>query len=430
MKKKIAFHTFGCKLNFSETSSILRQFIEKDYHVVDMSEVADIYVINTCTVTDNAEKKCITAIKQAKKRNPDARIAVIGCFSQVNASEIANIGGVDIIMGNVDKFDLQQKIEELGEPHSPEIYNQSINKETKFIPSFSANDRTRSFFKVQDGCDYFCTYCAIPHARGRSRSDTIKNTVETAKAIAAKGIKEIVLTGINLGEFGKNNDENLLMLIKELEKIKNIQRIRISSIEPNLINEKLIEFMSHSQTFLPHFHIPLQSGSNTVLKAMNRKYTRELFADKVEKIRKLIPHCCIACDIIVGFPGETDAHFTETSDFLKQTPISYAHVFSYSERKHTASQHIFPKIPAKTIKERSKSLHLFSEEKKMEFYRQNIGYEARVLWESDTENGFMYGFSDNYLRVKTKFNPILINEINNIHLTIIDSDGIFIWNQE
>lgn len=429
MKKKIAFSTFGCKLNFTETSQISRDFVEKGFSLVDFKEDADIYVINTCTVTENAEKKCKAAIKQALKRNPNAKIAVVGCFSQLNPSEIIAIKGVDVVLGNSDKFNLIKYIESLENKDMPVIQNSDISKDKKFAPSYSLNDRTRSFFKVQDGCDYFCSYCAIPYARGRSRSETIEKTIEIAKNICNSGIKEIVLTGINLGDFGKKNGESFLQLLQELEKLEKLQRIRISSIEPDLLTKDIITLVANSKVILPHFHIPLQSGSNSILYAMKRKYTTSLFADRVSMIREILPNSCIACDVIVGFPGENDVHFEETYNFIQKTDLSYAHVFTYSERPDTIAKNIFPKISDKIKKERSIKLHKLSTEKKNEFYKKNIGYQATVLWESDVENGYIYGFTDNYIRVKTIFNPILINEIKKVHLTTIDTDGVFLWNE-
>ncbi len=426
MKKKIAFSTFGCKLNFAETSEISRNIQKNNFELVDYKEFADVYVINTCTVTANADKKCKTAIKQALHRNPNAKIAVMGCLSQLKASEISKIDGVDLVFGNTDKFLLPDFLENLNKNEHAEIYNHDILKEERFIPSYSITSRTRSFFKIQDGCDYFCTYCAIPFARGRSRSDTVANTIKTANEIGQTKIKEVVLTGINIGDFGKHHNENFYQLITQLEKVEGIERYRISSIEPDLLTDEIIAFVHDSVKFMPHFHIPLQSGNNRILKLMHRKYTRELFAERVMKIKDLMPDCCVACDVIVGFPSETDEEFNDTLQFLGQLDISYIHVFTYSPRPNTLSLKIDEKVSEKEKKSRSQLLHRLSEEKKLTFYRSNIGKTVKVLWESDVQNGFMFGFTDNYIRVKTSYDPSLVNEIKTIHLENMDSDGIFL----
>ena len=360
--KKIAFQTFGCKLNFSETSCIAKSFIKEGFDTVDFKEHADIYVINSCTVTGNAEKKCKTAIKQAHKRNPDAKIAVIGCFSQLRPEELSVFEGVDLVLGNKEKFSLPehlQKLEKKDKAHTL-VAAGDLKRDYDFFPSYSSGDRTRSFLKVQDGCDYFCSFCTIPHARGRSRSDSIENTVKIAKEIAETDIKEVILTGVNVGDFGKHQNEKLIDLLKELDKIDGIERIRISSIEPELLSHEIIEFVASSKKFLPHFHIPLQSGSDELLKAMKRKYNTALFSERISTIKKYIPDCMIAVDVIVGFPGETDEHFNETCDFVKHNDISYAHVFSYSERPGTLAAKIKEKTPKNTIRERSRKLQKLS----------------------------------------------------------------------
>jgi len=426
MKKKIAFSTFGCKLNFAETSEISRNIQKKNFELVDYKEFADVYVINTCTVTANADKKCKTAIKQALHRNPKAKIAVMGCLSQLKALEISEIDGVDLVLGNTDKFLLPDFLDNLNKNEHAEIYNHDILKEAQFIPSYSITSRTRSFFKIQDGCDYFCTYCAIPFARGRSRNDTIANTIKIANEIGQTKIKEVVLTGINIGDFGKHHNESFYQLITQLEKVNGIERYRISSIEPDLLTNEIIGFVSNSVKFMPHFHIPLQSGNNRILKLMHRKYPRELFAERVIKIKELMPDCCVACDVIVGFPSETNEEFNDTLQFLGQLDISYIHVFTYSPRPNTLALKIDEKVSEKEKKTRSQLLHQLSEEKKLTFYKSNIGKTVKVLWESDVQNGFMFGFTDNYIRVKTTYDPSLVNEIKTIRLENMDSDGIFL----
>jgi len=426
MKKKIAFSTFGCKLNFAETSEISRNIQKKNFELVDYKEFADVYVINTCTVTANADKKCKTAIKQALHRNPKAKIAVMGCLSQLKALEISEIDGVDLVLGNTDKFLLPDFLDNLNKNEHAEIYNHDILKEAQFIPSYSITSRTRSFFKIQDGCDYFCTYCAIPFARGRSRNDTIANTIKIANEIGQTKIKEVVLTGINIGDFGKHHNESFYQLITQLEKVNGIERYRISSIEPDLLTNEIIGFVNNSVKFMPHFHIPLQSGNNRILKLMHRKYPRELFAERVIKIKELMPDCCVACDVIVGFPSETNEEFNDTLQFLGQLDISYIHVFTYSPRPNTLALKIDEKVSEKEKKTRSQLLHQLSEEKKLTFYKSNIGKTVKVLWESDVQNGFMFGFTDNYIRVKTTYDPSLVNEIKTIRLENMDSDGIFL----
>ncbi len=432
MKQKVAFQTFGCKLNFAETSQISRQFIENGFEIADFKGNADVYVINTCTVTSIAEKKCKTAIRSAIKRNPDAKVAVIGCFSQLKASEIQGIEGVDIILGNNEKYRLLEMLtnhKNNTEESCAYCDVKQMEKSDAFIPSYSSGDRTRSFLKIQDGCDYFCTYCAIPFARGRSRSDTVENIVKSAQTIAGEGLKEIILTGVNIGDFGKQNNENFFQLIQALDKVEGIERYRISSIEPDLLTDAIIEFVSKSNKFLPHFHIPLQSGSNKILKMMKRHYQRELFADSIHKIKSLMPDACIAADVITGFPGETDEDFQDTFDFIEALPISYLHVFTYSERPDTIAAHLEGKVPVNIRRERSKALQILSDQKKHDFYMQNIGLTKKVLFESDIHHGFIYGFTDNYIRVKTKSNKNLINKVCEINLKTLDTEGVF-YNDE
>ncbi|MFA6199916.1 MAG: tRNA (N(6)-L-threonylcarbamoyladenosine(37)-C(2))-methylthiotransferase MtaB [Bacteroidales bacterium] len=409
--KKVAFHTLGCKLNFAESSDLARTFTQNGYEQVSSKEFADVYIVNTCTVTQVAEKKCRNAIRQANHINSDAIIAVIGCFAQLEPQEIAKIEGVDIILGNADKHKLFEYIsnKEVFAEHWNNV--EDIANVKEFVPSYSSNDRTRSFLKIQDGCDYFCTYCAIPYARGRSRSETIENTILKAKELEKEGKKEVVLTGVNIGDFGKHNNETFFDLIKELDKIEHIERYRISSIEPNLITNDIIDFVKQSRSFLPHFHIPLQAGTNLLLERMKRKYNRELFAQRINYINQVMPNAFIAADIIVGFPGETDEEFNSTIEFINSLPLAALHVFTYSERPNSLAINFDGKVPINIRKKRSLVLQDISNNKKKEFYKTNIDYNAKVLWESDNEKGMMFGFSDNYIRVARKFEEKYINAI-------------------
>ncbi|MDT8393646.1 MAG: tRNA (N(6)-L-threonylcarbamoyladenosine(37)-C(2))-methylthiotransferase MtaB [Bacteroidales bacterium] len=419
--KRIAFQTFGCKLNFAETSTIARQMKEEGFEVVGHKEEADVYVINSCVVTANAEKKCRAAIRQSKKRNPKSRVAVVGCFSQIMEDELKAMKEVDLVIGNEEKFMLKDYLEHKTYTGACHSFVGNINKSETFQPSWSSGDRTRSFLKIQDGCDYFCSYCTIPLARGRSRSASIADTVRMAEEIGKTPMREIILTGVNIGDFGKPHGESFFGLMQELDNVAGIDRIRISSIEPELLNEKMISFVAESKKFLPHFHIPLQSGSNTILKAMRRKYAREVFAQRVGEIKKYMPVACIAADVIVGFPGETETEFMETYRFLESLDISYMHVFTYSVRKGTKAANTDGKVDAYTKRDRSKRLHELSEKKKSFFYRRNTGKHVSVLFESDNSGGYMHGFSENYLKVKTRFNESLINEI--IPLTLGEPTG-------
>lgn len=424
-KTTIAFQTFGCKLNISESSTISRDFVEDGFELVSYKDKADVYVINSCLVTGIAEKKCRAAIRQAHKRNPEAKIAVIGCFSQLRSEEISKIPGVNFVLGNIEKFNLLNYILKNIDKKAVEIQTSGLKTDKTFNSSYSTEGHTRSFFKVQDGCDYFCSYCTIPFARGRSRSDTIENTIKVAEEIGKTDFKEIILTGVNIGDFGKNNNETFLGLIKQLDKVKGIERIRISSIEPELLSDEIIEFIASSKKILPHFHIPLQAGSNKILKAMKRKYNRELFSERVEKIKQLIPEACIAIDVIVGFPGETDEDFADSSKFIEETQISYIHVFSYSDRPGTVSSKLSNKISNNIRKQRSQDLHLLSEKMKLSFYQQNINKKAKALFESDCKEDFIFGYTENYIRVKTKLNIGLINEIIDVRLNEIGTDDVF-----
>ncbi|MFM7637333.1 MAG: tRNA (N(6)-L-threonylcarbamoyladenosine(37)-C(2))-methylthiotransferase MtaB [Crocinitomicaceae bacterium] len=422
--KKVAFYTLGCKLNFSETSTLARLFEEGGYAKVDFEENPDVFIINTCSVTENADKKCKQLVKRAQKINAEALIAIVGCYAQLKPEEIGKIPGVDIVLGANEKFNVLDHLDKLEtKPGKSIIKYDSIKKTTKFVPSFSYGDRTRSFLKVQDGCDYFCTFCTIPLARGKSRNATIEQTVNEAKKIAQTEIKEIVLTGVNIGDFGQGGEENFYGLVRVLDKIDGIDRFRISSIEPNLLSNEIIDFcLNKSQRFVPHFHIPLQSGSNAMLKAMRRKYERELYAERVETIKKNNPDCCIGVDVIVGFPGETDEEFSITVDFLKELDISYLHVFTYSERANTTAVKMGDSVPMEKRRERSKILHLLSDRKKRNFYEQNLGQSRIALIESEQDEGWMYGFTDNYIKVRIPFDLTLANKLIEVKLTKVNSD--------
>jgi len=430
--KKAAFYTLGCKLNFSETSTISRLFEDEGYLKVDFNEPADVYVINTCSVTANADKECKLIVKNALSISPDAYIAIIGCYAQLKPKEIANIEGVDLVLGASEKFKLLYYLNDLTKKTKAEIFNCEIEDTTTFIDSYAIGDRTRGFLKVQDGCDYSCSFCTIPLARGSSRSDTIANAVKNARKIGERGIKEIVLSGVNLGDFGKhlsreevfnNNNETFYDLIKELDKVETIERFRISSIEPNLLKDEIIEFVAYSKRFVPHFHIPLQSGSNKILKVMRRRYLRELYAERVQKIKSLIPHCCIGVDVIVGFPGETEQDFLETYNFLNDLDVSYLHVFTYSERDNTDAALLKNVVPIAERKKRNKMLRILSAKKQRAFYEQHLGTTRKVLFEADSKDNVMHGFTDNYIKIKTGYNSELINQLQELELISLDSDG-------
>jgi threonylcarbamoyladenosine tRNA methylthiotransferase MtaB len=431
--KKVAFYTLGCKLNYSETSSISRTFEERGFIKSDFSDSPDIFIINTCSVTENADKKCRKIVKEANRINPDGFVAIIGCYAQLKPKEISEIPGVDAVLGAAEKFRLHELLGTFTKEHKAEnslspakIFNSSIEGLLDYHTSFSLNDRTRTFLKVQDGCDYPCTYCTIPLARGKSRSGKVKNIVAAAEEIAAAGVKEIVLTGVNIGDFGIVNGEkqsNFLDLIKELDKVEGIERFRISSIEPNLLSNEIIEFVAVSQRFVPHFHIPLQSGSNKVLKLMKRRYNRELYQERVAKIKEVMPDCCIGVDIIVGHPGEIEELFLESYHFLNELPISYLHVFTYSERANTKAIEIKPIVDKGERRKRSKMLHILSDKKRRYFYEQQLEKEFTVLFEEDIENDMMHGFTENYVRVAAKYDPLLVNELKTILLTEVNEQG-------
>lgn len=428
--KKVAFYTLGCKLNFSETSTISRTFEDKGFKKVGFQEKPDVFIINTCSVTENADKKCKKIVKEAQKINPDGYVAIIGCYAQLKPQEIAEIDGVDAVLGAAEKFRLHELIGTFEKSPSAvkpadKVFATDINETVDYHTSFSLNDRTRTFLKVQDGCDYPCSYCTIPLARGASRSDTVENIVKAAQEIARNEVKEIVLTGVNIGDFGiikGERKESFLDLIKALDEVQGIERFRISSIEPNLLTNEIIEFVAQSKKFVPHFHIPLQSGSSKVLALMKRRYKRELYQERVQKIKEIMPNCCIGVDVIVGHPGETDEEFKESYNFINDLDISYLHVFTYSERENTSALLIKPIVAQNIRAERSRMLHILSDKKRRYFYEQHIGSEQDVLFESEENEGFMSGFTSNYIKVSAKYDPLLINDIKRIKLSAINSD--------
>jgi threonylcarbamoyladenosine tRNA methylthiotransferase MtaB len=417
MQKSVAFYTLGCKLNFSETSTIGRSLSAEGYKKVDFHEGADVYVINTCSVTDNADKKCKKIVKEALRHNPNAFVTVIGCYAQLKPQEIANIEGVDLVLGAAEKFNISDYLGEAKKLETAIVKEGKIKEVLDYHASYSIGDRTRTFLKVQDGCDYFCSFCTIPLARGSSRSDTIANVVKQAKEIVAQGTKEIVLTGVNTGDFGSGTTENFYQLLQALDEVEGLARLRISSIEPNLLTDEIIAFVANkSKCVVPHFHIPLQSGSDQLLKSMRRKYDTSLYRSRVEKIKTLMPQACIGVDVIIGYPGETDELFLETYNFLNQLDISYLHVFTYSERVNTTAQKLPGKVPMKTRNERSKMLHILSDKKRRFFYEQQLQKKFAVLWEAENDQDIMYGFTSNYVKVQTNYDPSLVNEIMEVQL--------------
>ena len=419
--KTAAFYTLGCKLNFAETSTISRDLEEDGYAKIDFELGADIYVINTCSVTDQADKKCRNIVRKALKYNPNAFIIVIGCYAQLKPNEISTISGVDLVLGAQEKFNIGKYLENTSKKHKPVLLNEPIKNVKSFYPGYSVGDRTRSFFKVQDGCNYFCSFCTIPIARGKSRSGSISQTIDKAKEIGRSEVKEVVLTGINLGDFGYGTNENFFQLINELDALNGISRYRISSIEPDLLSEEIILFVNSSKKFVPHFHIPLQSGSNNLLKKMRRKYNTELYSSRIKLIKKLMPHACIGVDVIVGFPGESEQEFNKTIDYLKSLPISYLHVFTYSERANTNATKMNEVIPIEIRRKRSKQLRILSLKLKLKFYNDNIGFNGKVLFESK-EDDFLIGFTENYLKVKIPFEEKMINTIQDVTIEKISSD--------
>lgn len=430
MAKKVAYYTLGCKLNYSETSTIARDLEQEGFEKVPFGQPADLYVINTCSVTDNADKKCRQVVRQAQRINPDAFVAVVGCYAQLQPEEIAAIPGVDLVLGASEKFRLSDYLDTLEKNAVGQVHSCEIGQADFYVGSYAIGDRTRAFLKVQDGCDYKCTYCTIPLARGISRSDTLANVLGNAREIAGQGIREIVLTGVNIGDYGKGefgnkkHEHTFLELVQALDAIQGIARYRISSIEPNLLRNEIIDFVAGSRRFVPHFHIPLQSGSNAILKQMRRRYLRELYTERVGRIRQAMPHACIGVDVIVGFPGETEAHFLETYDFLHGLDISYLHVFTYSERPDTPAAGMAGVVPPQERNRRSRMLRSLSEKKRRAFYRSQLGRRCTVLFEGENKKGYIHGFTENYVKVKAPWDPALVGTVHEVRLTAIDPDGL------
>ena len=429
-RKKVAFYTLGCKLNFSETSTIARSFEHEEFDRVDFSQPADVYVINTCSVTENADKRFKTIVKQAQKSNSEAFIIAIGCYAQLQPNALAAIDGVDLVLGATEKFKITDYLNDLTKKQLGAVHSCAIEDADFYVGSYSFGDRTRAFLKVQDGCDYKCTYCTIPLARGISRSDTLQNVLNNAREITQKGIKEIVLTGVNIGDYGKGefgnkkHEHTFFELVQALSKVEGLERVRISSIEPNLLKNETIDFVAQSDNFVPHFHIPLQSGSNQLLKLMRRRYMKELYVDRVEHIKSKMPNACIGVDVIVGFPGETDDLFLETYEFLNALDVSYLHVFSYSERPNTVAAQMDHKVPKEVRTKRSKMLRGLSSKKRRAFYELQLGSVQTVLFEGENKEGYIHGFTPNYVKVKTPWNPNLVNTAHEVSLKQIDEDGL------
>ena len=424
--RTVAFYTLGCKLNYSETSTLGRMMEEKGYRKVDFQQGADIYIINTCSVTDNADKKCRKVVREARRYAPDAYVCIVGCYAQLKPREIAEIPGVDAVLGAAEKFRMLDLLDGFVKQPQPQVLASDVAQANTFHHSHSISDRTRTFLKVQDGCNYHCTFCTIPLARGKSRSDSVENILATAQQIAQTDVKEVVLTGVNIGDFGIEGGRRtgrFLHLVRALDAVEGIDRFRISSIEPNLLSNEIIEEVARSQRFVPHFHIPLQSGANKILRLMRRRYLRELYADRVQKIKQLMPHSCIGVDVIVGFPGETDADFKETYHFLNELPVSYLHVFTYSERANTPAAAMAEEVPLAVRRERSTMLRTLSEKKRRIFYEENVGRTGSVLFEDDVVDGHMYGFTENYVRVVARYDPLLVNELKNVRLLGINERG-------
>lgn len=433
--RTVSFYTLGCKLNYSETSAIGRQFEDAGYQSIKFQDGADIYVINTCSVTDFADKKCRKIVRQALRHSPEALVIVTGCYAQLKPDEIANIPGVDLVLGAAEKFQILDYIDELSKSSGKGMVQAGEIKATRdFVNAFSFGDRTRSFLKVQDGCDYKCSFCTIPLARGKSRSDTVTNVVENAKKIADMGVKEIVLTGVNIGDFGNGTaviegvkpkkEAMFIDLIRALDEVEGIERFRISSIEPNLLTDDIIRFVQQSERFVPHFHIPLQSGNDKQLKAMRRRYNRALYQARIAKIKTLMPHCCIGVDVIVGFPGETEEDFLETYRFIQELDISYLHVFTYSERPNTPANKMENSVPLQERRRRNKMLTILSEKKKRAFYEQFLGRYREVLFEKHKNKDLMTGFTDNYIKIVTTYDPAMINELSSVQLMSINEEGV------
>ena len=421
--KTVGFHTLGCKLNFAETSTVARNLVSNGYGRVDFSETADVYVINTCSVTNNADKECRSIVRKAKRQNPESKVIVIGCYAQLKPQEISKIPGVTLVLGANEKFNVAKHLDELDEADSNQFIAGKIGQVREFFPSYSQGDRTRTFFKIQDGCDYFCSFCTIPLARGRSRSNDIATTLNAAKELEEKNIQEVVLTGVNTGDFGSGTHENFFQLIQELDQLS-IPRWRISSIEPNLLHEEIIDFVADSEHFVPHFHIPLQSGSDVLLESMKRKYNTALYRSRIEHIKEKMPHACIGVDVIVGYPGESDEEFEKTVLFLNDLDVSYLHVFTYSERPNTVALKREHVVPKEMRSERNKRLRILSEKKKRAFYQSQLGLEKKVLWEEQNHSDWMYGFTENYVKLKAPYNTALVNQFQTVSLGTIDGDGI------
>ncbi|MCD8435552.1 tRNA (N(6)-L-threonylcarbamoyladenosine(37)-C(2))-methylthiotransferase MtaB [Tenacibaculum dicentrarchi] len=432
--KKVAFYTLGCKLNFSETSTIARNFVNEGFERVGFDEKAQIYVINTCSVTDNADKRFKSIVKNVLKQNEDAFIIGVGCYAQLKPEELANVNGVDLVLGATEKFNVTSYINDLTKNDIGEVHSCEIEEADSYVGAYSIGDRTRAFLKVQDGCDYKCTYCTIPLARGISRSDTLDNVLKNAKEISEKGIKEIVLTGVNIGDYGKGefgnkkHEHTFLELVKELDKVEGIERLRISSIEPNLLKDETIDFVSKSKTFVPHFHIPLQSGNDELLKKMKRRYLTKTYTNRTQKIKEVMPNACIGVDVIVGFPGETDELFLETYNYLNEMELSYLHVFTYSERPNTEAVGMSGIVPKNVRAKRSKMLRGLSVKKRRAFYESQLGNTLTALFESENKEGYIHGFTQNYVKVKTPWNPELVNTLHSVTLTKIDEDGLVRFN--
>jgi len=423
---RVAIHTLGCKLNFSESSTIVRQLEDNGFSRVDFSDEADIYIINTCSVTDNADKKCRTTVKSVLKQNPEAYVVVIGCYAQLKPKEISEIPGVDMVLGAAEKFNMIEHLHTLKKEEEAIVFNKNIKETQDFVPAFSYGDRTRSFLKVQDGCDYFCSFCTIPLARGKSRNATVAETVAKAKEVAATDIKEVVITGVNIGDFGADQEyaETFYDLIVELDKVEGIERYRISSIEPNLLSNEIIDFVAASDKFVPHFHIPLQSGDDEILTKMRRKYLSDLYVDRISRIKEQMPNSCIGVDVIVGFPGETEEHFLTTYNFLNALDISYLHVFPYSERNNTTAKKMQGKVTKAEKTERAQRLRILSAKKKRYFYETQVGREMEVLWEEEKQGESMQGFSENYIRFEAPYDATRVNTVETLCFDQINETGL------
>jgi threonylcarbamoyladenosine tRNA methylthiotransferase MtaB len=423
MTHSVAFYTLGCKLNFAETGTIGKQLTDHGFTRAEFTDGADMYVINTCSVTDHADRKCKKVVAEALRHNPNAYIVVVGCYAQLKPVEISQIPGVDLVLGAAEKFNLMAHLGELSKESKARVLNAPIKEIRDFVPGFSEGDRTRAFVKVQDGCDYFCSFCTIPLARGSSRSANIAETVERIQGLAASNVREVVLTGVNLGDFGVNHNEDFLGLIAALDNLESVERFRISSIEPNLLSDEIIEFVARSNRFVPHFHIPLQSGSDEILGRMRRRYKTDLYRSRISRILELMPHCAIGVDVIVGFPGETEEEFLKTYHFLNELDVAYLHVFPYSERPNTTAKKMQGRVPQSIRHDRVSMLRTLSEKKRQAFYRRHLGTTRTVLFEAEEKSGFMYGFTDNYIKVKAAYDPLLVNELADIALENMNDDG-------